>query len=287
VRWPGKDTTKLILFSSNPITYDYIKTMGIQLVEGRDFSTEYGLDTMNYLVNEAAAKKIGYKDPVGKELTMWGDKGMIVGLMKDYHHNSLHVPIEPLILRLHKMSWGGNYWGNVIVRTERGKPKQAIASMEKLYKQFNPGFPFKYYFTDDEIANRYKAEYTVSKLSRYFAFLAIFISCLGLFGLVTFTAEQKTKEIGIRKVLGASVTGIVGMLSKDFLTLVIIAAVIAFPVAWWAMHRWLNDFAYRVNIGWWVFLIAGVVALLIALLTISFQSIKAAIANPVKSLRTE
>ena len=287
VRWPGKDTTKLILFSSNPITYDYIKTMGIQLVEGRDFSTEYGLDTMNYLVNEAAAKKIGYKDPVGKELTMWGDKGMIVGLMKDYHHNSLHVPIEPLILRLHKMSWGGNYWGNVIVRTEKGKTKQAIASMEKLYKQFNPGFPFKYYFTDDEIANRYKAEYTVSKLSRYFAFLAIFISCLGLFGLVTFTAEQRTKEIGIRKVLGASVTGIVGMLSKDFLTLVVIAAVIAFPVAWLAMHRWLNDFAYRVNIGWWVFVMAGVIALLIALLTISFQSIKAAIANPVKSLRTE
>jgi len=287
VRWPGKDTTKLILFSSNPVTYDYIKTMGIQLVSGRDFSTDYGLDTMNYLVNEAAAKKIGYKDPVGKELTMWGDKGMIVGLMKDYHHNSLHVPIEPLILRLHKMSWGGTYWGNIIVRTEKGKTKEAIANMEKLYKQFNPGFPFKYYFTDDEIANRYKAEYTVSKLSRYFAFLAIFISCLGLFGLVTFTAEQKTKEIGIRKVLGASVTGIVGMLSKDFLTLVIIAAVIAFPVAWWAMHRWLNDFAYRVNIGWWVFVVAGIVALLIALLTISFQSIKAAVANPVKSLRTE
>jgi len=287
VRWPGKDTTKLILFSSNPITYDYIKTMGIQLLAGRDLSTEYGLDTMNYLVNEAAAKKIGYKDPVGKELTMWGDKGMIVGLMKDYHHNSLHVPIEPLILRLHKKSWGGTYWGNIIVRTEKGKTKQAIASMEKLYKQFNPGFPFKYYFTDDEIANRYKAEYTVSKLSRYFAFLAIFISCLGLFGLVTFTAEQRTKEIGIRKVLGASVTGIVGMLSKDFLKLVIIAAVIAFPVAWWAMHRWLNDFAYRVNIGWWVFVVAGIVALLIALLTISFQSIKAAIANPVKSLRTE
>ena len=287
VRWPGKDTTKLILFSNNPITYDYIKTMGIQLVAGRDFSSEYGLDTMNYLVNEAAAKKIGYKDPVGKELTMWGDKGMIVGLMKDYHHNSLHVPIEPIILRLHKKSWGGTYWGNIIIRTEKGKTKQAIASMEKLSKQFNPGYPFKYYFTDDEIANRYKAEYTVSKLSRYFAFLAIFISCLGLFGLVTFTAEQKIKEIGIRKVLGASVMGIVGMLSKDFLKLVIIAAVIAFPVAWWAMHRWLNDFAYRVNIGWWVFVIAGIVALLIALLTISFQSVKAAIANPVKSLRTE
>lgn len=290
VRWPGKDTTKLILFSNNPITYDYVKTMGIELITGRDFDPSFSLDTMNYLVNEAAVRKIGYKDPVGKELTMWGDKGTIIGLMKDYHHNSLHVPIEPLILRLFKGSWvrEGGYWGNIIIRTEKGKSKQAIASMEKVFKQFNPGFPFKYYFTDDEIAKNYKAEYTVSKLSRYFAFLAIFISCLGLFGLVTFTAEQRTKEIGIRKVLGASVSGIVRMLSKDFLKLVLLAAVIAFPAAWWMMHKWfLDDFEYRIDIGWWVFVIAGVTALLIALLTISFQSIKAAIANPVKSLRTE
>jgi putative ABC transport system permease protein len=287
VRWPGKDTTKLILFSNNPITYDYIKTMGIQLVDGRDFDPSYSLDTMNYLVNEAAAKKIGYKDPVGKELTMWGDKGTIVGLMKDYHHNSLKVPIEPLILRLFKKSWGDSYWGNVIIRTEKGKTKQAIASMEKVYKQFNPGFPFKYFFTDEEMAKTYKAEQTVSKLSKYFAFLAIFISCLGLFGLVTFTAEQRVKEIGIRKVLGASVPGIVQMLSKDFLKLVLIAALIAFPVAWWAMNRWLGDFAYRISIGWWVFVVSGIVAILIALLTVSFQAIKAAIANPVKSLRTE
>jgi len=286
VRWPGKDTTKLILFSQNPITYDYVKTMGIELIGGRDFDPSYSLDSVNYLVNEAAAGKIGYKDPVGKELTMWGDKGTIIGLMKDYHHNSLHVPIEPLILRLFRKSWN-SYWGNVIIKTEKGQTKQALASMEKVYKKFNPGFPFKYYFTDDEIMNNYKAEYTVSKLSRYFAFLAIFISCLGLFGLVTFTAEQKTKEIGIRKVLGASVTGIIGMLSKGFIKLVLIAAVIAFPVAWWMMHKWLSVFEYRVNIGWWVFVVAGVAALLIALLTISFQSIKAAIANPVKSLRTE
>ena len=289
VRWPGKDTTKLILFSNNPVTYDYIKTLGIELIAGRDFDPSYSLDTMNYLVNEAAARKIGYKDPVGKELTMWGDKGSIVGVMKDFHHNSLKVPIEPLILRLFKGSWvnENGYWGNVIIRTEKGKSKQAIASMEKVFKKFNPGFPFRYYFTDDEIAKNYKAEYTVSKLSRYFAFLAIFISCLGLFGLVTFTAEQKTKEIGIRKVLGASVTGIVRMLSKEFLMLVLIASVIALPVAWWMMHKWLMDFEYRINIGWWVFVVAGVTALLIALLTISFQSIKAAVANPVKSLRTE
>ena len=289
VRWPGKDTTQLILFSSNPINYDYIKTMGIQLIAGRDFDPSYSLDTNNYLINEAAARKIGYKDPVGKELTMWGDKGTIIGLMKDFHHNSLHVPIEPLILRLYKQSWigDGGFWGHVIIRTEKGKTREALASMETTFKKFNAGFPFKYYFTDDEIKNNYKAEHTVSKLSRYFAFLAIFISCLGLFGLVTFTAEQKTKEIGIRKVLGASVSGIVGMLSKDFLKLVLIATVIAFPVAWWMMHKWFLDFEYRIDIGWWVFVVAGITALLIALLTISFQSIKAAIANPVKSLRTE
>jgi hypothetical protein len=286
VRWPGKDTTKLILFSTNPVTYDYIPTMGIQLVDGRDFSPGYSLDTMNYLINEASARKIGYKDPVGKELTMWGDKGKIIGVMKDYHHNSLHVPIEPIILRLFKKSWGG-HWGNVLIRTEAGKTKQAIASLEKVFKQLNPGFPFKYFFTDEEISKIYKAEHTVSKLSRYFAFLAIFISCLGLFGLVTFTAEQRTKEIGIRKVLGASVTGIVQLLSKEFLKLVFLSAVIAFPIAWWAMSKWLQDFAYRTNIAWWAFVIAGLLALLIALLTVSFQAIKAAIANPVKSLRTE
>lgn len=287
VRWPGKDTTKLTLFSMNPITYDYIKTMGIELVAGRDVSPEYGMDTSNYLVNEAAARKMGYKDPVGKELTAWGDKGTIVGVMKDFHHNSLHVPIEPLILKMFKMTGETPFWGHVIIRSEKGKTKEAIASMEKVFKQFNPGFPFKYYFTDEEIAKNYKSEFTVSKLSRYFAFLAIFISCLGLFGLVTFTAEQRTKEIGIRKVLGASVTGIFSMLSKDFLKLVLIAALIAFPLAWWAMHSWLNDFAYRIDIGWWVFVVAGLSAVLIALLTISFQAIKAAIANPVKSLRTE
>lgn len=287
VQWPGKDTTKLLLFSVNPITYDYIRTMGIELVGGRDFRTDFGTDTMNYLVNQAALQQIGYKkDAVGKELTLWGQKGTIIGVMKDFHHNSLHVPISPLILRLFKKSFGA-YWGNVIIRTEPGKTKQAIASMEKVFKQFNPSFPFTYYFTDDEIAKNYRAEYTVSKLSRSFAFLAIFISCLGLFGLVAFTAEQRTKEIGIRKVLGASVPGIVQMLSKEFLKLVGLAALIAFPVSWWMMNKWLQDFAYRIQIGWWVFAVSGVAAMPIALITVSFQAIKAAIANPVTSLRTE
>jgi len=286
VNWPGKDTTRQLLFNMNPITYDYIKTMGIEMAVGRDFNTDFGTDTLNYLVNEAAAKQIGYKEPVGKELTVWGDKGTIIGLMKNYHTNDLHQAIDPLILRLFKKSWN-SYWGSVIVRTEAGKTKQAIASMEKTFKEFNPGFPFRYYFTDEELAHNYKAENTVGQLSKYFAFLGIFISCLGLFGLVMFTAEQRTKEIGIRKVLGASVTGIVKMLSKDFLKLICISFIIGFPIAWWASGKWLQNFVYRISVEWWIFFIAGSAALLIALITISFQAVKAARSNPVKSLRTE
>ncbi|MEP7321789.1 MAG: ABC transporter permease [Saprospiraceae bacterium] len=286
VRWPGKDTTKQILFSNSSTTVDYIKTLGIELVSGRDFDPSYGMDTANYLINESAARKIGYTDPVGKELTMWGDKGKIIGLMKDFHHNSLHVPIDPLIIRMFKPSWN-SVWGHVIIRTEAGQTKQAIASMEKAYKQFNPAFPFKYYFTDDEIAKNYKSEQTVGKLSKYFAFLAIFISCLGLFGLATFTAEQRTKEIGIRKVLGAGVGNLVGMLSKDFLILVAISTLIAFPVSFYFLNGWLAKYPYRENIHWWYFAIAGTLALFIALFTVSFQTIRAALANPVRSLRSE
>lgn len=286
VRWPGKDTTQLVLFSNCNISYDYVRTMGIQLVNGRDFDPSFGTDSINYLVNEAAARKIGYADPVGKELTMWGDKGQIIGLMKDYHHNSLHVPIEPLIVRMFKPSWGG-IWGNVVVRTDAGQTKAAITNMEKVYKQFNPAFPFKYSFTDEEITKNYKSEQTVGKLSKYFAFLAIFISCLGLFGLATFTAEQRIKEIGIRKVLGADVGNLVGMLSKDFILLVAISTLIAFPLSYYYLNDWLAKYPYREGMHWWYFGVAGALALLIALFTVSFQTIRAAVANPVKSLRSE
>ena len=288
VRWPGKDTTQLVLFSQNAISFDYIKTMGIKLLGGRDFSTDYSTDTTNYLINEAAARKMGYKDPVGKEMTMWGKKGKIVGLMKNFHFNSLHTAIDPLILHLQRgVNDTTNNWGSVLVRTQPGQTKQALASMEASFKQFNPYFPVKYAFTDQEFANLYKAENTVSKLSGYFAFLAIFISCLGLFGLAAFTAEQRTKEIGIRKVLGASVGNLVGMLSKDFIQLVLLAALIAFPLGWYFLTGWLGKYAYRITIDWWYFLVVIALALLIALVTVSFQSIKAALMNPVKSLKTE
>ncbi|NIJ51810.1 ABC transporter permease [Dyadobacter arcticus] len=284
VTWPGKDTTQQLLFNSNPVGYDFVKTMGIQLLDGRDFSPEFGTDTSNYLVNQSAAKKIGYKDPVGKELTMWGTKGKIIGLMKDFHIGSLHVAIEPLIVRLQPKN---AVWGAALIRTEAGKTKQAIANIAKIYRQYNPGLPFKYHFADEEFGNQYKAENVVSKLSNYFAFLAIFISCLGLFGLAAFTAEQRTKEIGVRKVLGASVANLVGMLSADFVKLVFLSALIAFPVAWYFLKKWLEKYAYRIELQWWYFVAAGFAALIIALFTVSFQAVKAALMNPVKSLKSE
>ncbi|RYU95847.1 ABC transporter permease [Emticicia agri] len=284
VRWSGKDTTKTILFSQNATSYDYLTTMGIKLKDGRDFSPAFSTDTTNYVINEEAAKKMGMKDPVGKEMTMWGRKGTIIGIVKNFHINSLHEGISPLILHFQR---GKQNLGQVIVRTQAGQTKEAIASMDKAFKKFNPRFPFSYKFTDQEFAAQYKGENVVSKLANYFAFLAIFISCLGLFGLAMFTAEQRTKEIGVRKVLGASVVNITAMLSKDFLKLVLMSAVIAFPLAWYLMSNWLQKYAYRIEIQWWFFLIAGVLACLIALLTVSYQAIKAALMNPIKSLKTE
>jgi ABC-type antimicrobial peptide transport system permease subunit len=204
-------------------------------------------------------------------------------VLKDFHFTSLHDQIKPLILRN-----GEDYtWGTILVRTEAGKTKQAIASLEKICKELNPQFPFTYSFSNEEYQKLYKNEQVVGKLSNYFAFLGIFISCLGLLGLAMFTAEQRTKEIGIRKVLGASVASLFTLLSKEFILLVAVAMVIATPLAWWAMYNWLQGFAYKVPVGIWVFATAGVLAIIIALITVSFQSIKAAVANPVKSLRAE
>jgi predicted permease len=283
VEWEGKDPNSDIQFTQSAVGYDFIKTMHLQLAQGRDFSKDFATDSVGYIINESALKRIGYKDPIGKPLTFWQKKGTIIGVLKDFHFNSLHVPINPIVLRL-----GENIdWGNALVRTESGKTKEALASLEKISNDINPKFPFTFKFSDEEYQKLYKSEQVVSQLARYFAFLAIFISCLGLLGLIVFTAEQRTREIGIRKVLGATVPNVVGLLSKDFLKLVFIANLISWPLGWWAMNTWLQNFEYRTAINWWVFVLAGLTAVLIALLTVSFQAIKAAIANPVKSLRTE
>ncbi len=283
VEWEGKDPTTKPMFTWVYAGYDFVKTMNLKLIAGRDFSKEFPTDSVGYLLNEAAVTKIGLKDPIGKPLTMWQRKGTIIGILKDFHYNSIHTPINPMIVRLGETE----NWGNILIRTEAGKTKEALSSLEKLSKQLNPQFPFTYQFTDEQYAKLYKSEQMISSLSTYFAFLAIFISCLGLLGLAMFTAGQRTKEIGIRKVLGASVSSVFTLLSREFLLLVFISLVIATPIAWWTMSKWLEDFAYREPIRGWVFFAAGLAAIFITLLTVSFQAIKAAVSNPIKSLRTE
>ncbi len=283
VDWEGKNPTSGIEFTWSMVGYDFTKTLHTQIIQGRDFSKDFMTDSVGYIINETALKITGYKDPIGKPFTFWQKKGTIIGVIKDFHFNSVHTTINPLVLSL-----GENIsWGEALVRTKPGKTKEALASLEKICKELNPKFPFTYKFSDEEYQKLYSSEQVVSELSNYFSFLAIFISCLGLLGLVIFTSEQRTKEFGIRKVLGASPGILFGLLSKEFLVLVFIAMLIASPIAWIVMNKWLQDYIYRIDITWWMFVVAGVLAVLIALITVSFQAIKTAVANPVKSLRTE
>lgn len=283
VSWNGKDPTAKPSFAHISVGYDFIKSMNAKMLLGRDFSKEFVGDSVRFILNESALKKIGYEQPLNSPLSFWDMKGSIIGVVKDFHMRSLHEPIKPLIIRLGEKET----WGSILVRTEAGKVKAALGSLDKLCRQLNPKFPFTYQFADEEYQKLYTGELMIGTLSKCFAALAIFISCLGLLGLVIFTAEQRTKEIGIRKVLGASVGSVFSLLSKEFVKLVLIAIVIATPIAWWAINNWLQSFEYKVDISWWMFAIAGMAALLIALVTVSFQAIKAALANPVKSLRAE
>jgi putative ABC transport system permease protein len=283
VDWDGKDPNNTIMFTNTSTGYDFTRTLGLQLKQGRDYSPVYGTDTVGYILNEEAAKRIAYKDPIGKRLTFWGKKGTIIGVVRNFHFNSLHEPIRPLIIHYGET----DDYGNVLVRTKAGQTKEALKGLEALCRRLNPRFPFTYEFADEQYRNLYKSEEVVHGLANCFAALAIFISCLGLLGLAMFTAEQRTKEFGIRKVLGAKIGTLFTLLSKDFLLLVVLAFVFATPLAAWAMHTWLKQFAYRIDLEWWVFALAGAAALLIALATVSFQAIKVAVANPVKSLRTE
>jgi putative ABC transport system permease protein len=258
----------------------------METVKGRDFSKAYGTDSSGLIINESAAAVLGNDNPIGKKLYMPDGAGttttfQIIGVVKNFHFASLRENIGPLCFRL------GNSTSLTSFKVNTPHIEQLVKQVENKWKAMAPGMPFSYRFLDQSFDNMYRAEQRVGNISLSFAALAICIACLGLFGLAAFAAEQRTKEIGIRKVLGASISNIIGMLSKDFLKLVIVAALIAFPVAWWAMHTWLQDFAFRVNISWWVFVLAGAAAVLIAIVTVSFQAIKAALANPVKALKTE
>ncbi|HEX5153757.1 MAG TPA: ABC transporter permease [Parafilimonas sp.] len=267
---------------------NFIPTLKIQMLQGRNFSKAFN-DSASVILNETAAKQIGWKQPVGKYLDYPGNdqKFKVIGVVKDFNISSLHDVVEPFALFNNAANTYTVNSSFISVRLQPGNINAYLNNIEDTWKKFAPNTPFDYSFLDEEFDALYRSEQRMGKVFGIFTFLSIFVACLGLFGLSIFTAERRKKEIGIRKVLGASVQSVVGLLSKDFLKLVMISAIIAFPLAWFAMNKWLEDFAYRITISWLVFIIAAAGALLIALITISFQSIKAAIANPVKSLRTE
>ena len=281
--WDGKDPNKQVLITIESVSPEYIATMGMKLKAGRDFYNGVNTDTGNIVINDAMAKLISKQNVVGKVI-YWGDsKRNIIGVVNDFLYNDMYSSAAPLMLDIDTASTSF-----LTIRMNANADLQtALPKIENIIKKDNPGYPVEYKLVDDSFSQLFQTETLIGKLAGVFAVLAILISCLGLFGLAAYTAEQRKKEIGIRKVLGASVQGVAGLLSKDFLVLVGIACIVSFPVAWLVMNNWLQSYSYRIEISWLIFIVAGVLAILIALLTVSFQAIKAAIANPVKSLRTE
>ncbi len=279
--WPGKPTNDNTYFEGFEVGYDFVETLGMQIEEGRSFSRDYGTDSSAIILNEAAVNAMHLKEPVGKLIKLYRKNMQVIGVVKDFHFESMHDAIKPCFLQLVPTT------GTIVARIQGKNQRATIDAIQRLYESFNPGFPFTFNFLDEAYQQQYASETRVSVLSKYFASLAIIISCLGLFGLAAFTAQKRRKEIGIRKVIGASVTGITAMLSKDFIKLVCLSMLIAFPASWWIMNNWLQSFAYRVSLSPWVFAMAGGAVIMITIATISFQAIKAAVANPVKSLRTE
>ena len=266
------------------VDYDFIDAFGMKVIAGRTFDTKLG-EKDAVVFNQTGIRQLGFASPekaLGQKIDFWGDILTIVGVVDDFHQQSLREAYEPLILRLDP---GVN--GQISIKLADGNPRQAIDVVKQGWAQFFPTDPFSYSFLNERYDKQYRADERFGQVFGFFTLLAVLVACLGLFGLATFTTEQRTKEIGVRKVLGASAGSIVALLSKDFLRLVLIAIVVASPIAWWTMHRWLQDFAYKIDITWWVFALAGLLAVGIALLTVSYQSIKAALMNPVKSLRSE
>jgi predicted permease len=282
VQWTGKREDEKINFTILLAHYDFLETMKIELKEGRDYSPDIASNFSNSIINEAAARAMGMDAPIGEELAFWGREGQIIGVVEDFHFASMYSPIEPLIIRL-----APENALQLFVRTKEGQTAEALASLEKIHQEFNPGYPFAYHFMDEDFDRMYRSEMIIGKLANSFALMAIFISCLGLFGLASFVAEQRTKEIGIRKVLGASEWKIIELLSGDFAKMVLMAIVIALPLSYYLTKNWLDNFAYKIDLEWWYFIGAGLLTMAIALLTVSFQSVKAALANPVESLRSE
>ena len=282
MEWEGKKEGEEIEFSHLWVTYDFIKTLGMELLEGRDFSPEFISDSSAFLVNEAAVAAMGLENPVGSRFNgFWIEEGKIIGVIKDFHSSSIYGPITPLIVVMDSEPY------QLYIRTAPDKAREAIQILEKTHKKFSPSYPFEYNFMNEHYDQMYKTEIVMSQLSNFFAILAIVISCLGLVGLASLTTAQRVKEIGIRKVMGATVTNIIFLLSKDYVKLILIAFVIAVPVANYFILQWLSKFTFKMEMNWWLFPIAGLLALFFAIVSVSGQSFRVAISNPVDSLRDE
>ena len=282
--WEGKDPNMAVDFPNNAVSYEFGKTVNWKIEEGRDFSRDFATDSAAFIINESAAKFFGFKNTVGSIMKWENRPFTIIGIVRDIMQESPFYPVRPTLY------YTGSYdnMNNLILRLNpQQNVRRSLSTIEQVWKKYMPDVPFDYKFVDEEFGSKFKAEERIGKLSSYFAILAIFISCLGLFGMASFVAEQRTKEIGIRKVLGASVPNLWRLLSKEFVLLVLFACLIATPIAYYYLDNWLNNYDYRIGIKWQVFMFAAMAALIITLITVSFQAIKAAIANPVKSLRTE
>ena len=281
--WPGKDPSTTPLFGTISVTHDYGKTVGWQIKEGRDFSRAFITDSGAFVLNESAVKLVGIAHPVGMNIKWGGKAHPVVGVVRDMIMESPYTPVQPTV---YVVDYG---WTNdIIIRIKPTLPvAQALARIRPVFLKYDPGSPFVYKFTDEEYALKFSDEQRVGNLATVFAILAIFISCLGLFGLASFVAEQRTKEMGVRKVLGASIFNIWKLLSTEFVVLVVISCCIATPLAWYYLHQWLQKYEYRTGISWWIFAVAAIGALVITVATVSYQAIRAALASPVKSLRTE
>ena len=285
IEWATKDPSIVPNLRYSITQFDYLETFGMEIIEGRSFSREYSSDINNFVINEEAVRYMGLEHPVGTRIKFWGREGQVIGVVKDFHHVSLHRKILPHIFTVHPALYGA--LNSISIKIKPEAVPDTIRHIKEVSQKFAPSFPFEYSFLDKGIDDLYQAEQRLGRIFGYFAFVAIFISCLGIFGLSAFSAEQRTKEIGVRKVLGATSSGLVVLLSKEFIHWVLLANVVSWPVAFLVMRKWLQNFAYRTDIGWGSFFLAGFVSLLIALLSVSYQAIKAALSDPLKSLKYE
>jgi ABC-type antimicrobial peptide transport system permease subunit len=280
-KWPGKDPNTVVEIFVLNVNENFVRTMGMNIVKGEDFSNDFLRDSARFLINEVLAGIMGFDDPVGKELTMWGTTGTIVGVVRNFHMASMYDPIAPLII-----GYSDADVGTAFVRIN-DNTHGALSSIERVTRQINPAFPFRYEFLDNDFARQYQGERSVNSLVNIFAGVSVFIACLGLLGLSSFSADQRAKEIGVRKVHGASVSSVVLLLSKQYANLMIIAFLISIPLSYFYMQQWLSDFAYHIDMDIAVFIAAGIVTFAIGALTVSYKSYSAALANPAKTLKEE